>query len=235
MHLHSKIKRNMGFIVKNTTLPGLLDLLAPHSCRGCGHIGEALCNRCKNDIILNHINFCPNCKRKTIDGRCSKCKNLPPIFIVNYRNTLIGKLVHDLKYNSVRALAKPLANILHSITPPIKNAIVVPLPTINRHIRERGLDHTYLIAKHFAELHHVRIQKILVRNRAAVQVGSTRKERLSQASSAYSISQKIKIDPNITYILFDDVWTTGASMKAAIKKLRQAGAQKIMVFVLAVS
>jgi predicted amidophosphoribosyltransferase len=39
----------------------------------------------------------------------------------------------------------------------------------------------------------------------------------------------------VTYILFDDIWTTGASMKTAIKKLRQAGAIKIIVILLAIS
>ena len=44
----------MPNIVKNTTLPSLLDILAPHSCRGCGRIGNVLCNRCKNNIILEN-------------------------------------------------------------------------------------------------------------------------------------------------------------------------------------
>ena len=225
----------MGFIVKNTTLPNLLDLLAPHSCRGCGCTGEALCDRCKNNIISNHINFCPNCKRKTPRGKCPKCKNLPPIFAVGNRNALIGKLIHDFKYDSARALSKPLADILNSTLPPIENAIIVPLPTISRHVRERGLDHTYLIAKRLAKIRGCKVQKILVRDKNTIQVGSSRKERLSQASSAYVVSQKIKIDPDVTYVLFDDVWTTGASMKAAVKKLQQAGVSNIIIAILAVS
>ena len=49
------------------------------------------------------------------------------------------------------------------------------------------------------------------------------------------ISQKIKINPDTTYILLDDVWTTGASMQSAIKKLQQAGASKIIVAILSLS
>ena len=223
-------------IVKNTTFPNLLDLLAPHSCRGCDSIGEVLCNRCKNNIISNHINFCPNCRTKTLNGNCPKCKSLPPVFVVNNRSNLIGDLVHDFKYKSVRALARPLAEIFHYIIPSINApTIIIPLPTINRHIRERGLDHTHLIAKHLAEIRHYKIQKLLIRAKDTVQVGASRKDRLAQASSAYQISPKIKINPDITYILIDDVWTTGASIKTAIKKLRQAGVKKIIVAILAVS
>lgn len=223
-------------IVKNTTFPNPLDLLAPHSCRGCGHIGAVLCDRCKNNIILDHSNFCPNCKTTNPTGQCQKCKSLPPIFVIGDRSNLIGKLIHDFKYQSARALSKPLAEILHYTLPAINGpVVVVPLPTIHRHIRERGLDHTYLIAKHLAKLRHYSVQKLLLRDRNTVQVGASRKDRLIQAKSAYQINPRIKINPDTTYILFDDVWTTGASIKAAVEKLRQAGVRKIIIAILAVS
>ena len=222
--------------VKNTTFPSLLDLLAPHSCRGCGYIGKALCDRCKNNIILDHSNFCPNCKTPSLTGQCPKCKSLPPVFVIGNRSDLIGKLVHDYKYQSTRALSKPLAEILHHTLLTIGGPVtIVPLPTIHRHIRERGLDHTYLIAKHLAKFRHYSVQKLLLRDRNTVQVGASRKDRLTQAKSAYQINSKVKVNPDTTYILFDDVWTTGASIKAGIKKLRQAGVQKIIVAILAVS
>ena len=217
----------MSFIVKNTTFPGLLDLIAPHSCRGCGHTGDILCNRCKNNIILDHFNYPPKLELP---------KSFPPTFIVGDRTGLINTLIHDFKYGSTRVLAHHLAEILHQILPATPNpTILVPLPTISRHIRKRGLDHTVLITKHLAKLRHHKIQKILVRNQESVQVGANRKTRLIQAHNAYSINHKFKIDPNTTYILFDDVWTTGASMKAAVKKLRQSGAQNIIVTLLAIS
>ena len=68
-----------------------------------------------------------------------------------------------------------------------------------------------------------------------VQVGADRETRLSQAESAYALTNNAKIDSENTYLLFDDVWTTGASMKAATKKLQQAGASKIVIVVLAQS
>ncbi len=224
--------------VKNTTFPMLLDLLAPHSCRGCGRLGEVLCDRCKNNIIANQLQICPNCKTKFKNHHCQKCHTLPPIYLVGERSSLIGSLVHDYKYHSVRALAKPLAEILDKILPNATNqTIIIPLPTIDRHIRERGLDHTYLIAKHLAKIRgkNCQAKKVLLRSKNTVQVGADRSTRLTQANSAYIVSSKIKIEPSTTYILLDDVWTTGASMKAATKKLRQAGAKDIIIAVLALS
>ena len=227
----------MSNIVKNTTIISLLDLLAPHSCRGCGHTGDPLCERCKNYIINHHHNFCPVCHQPNSNGKCSHCRHLPPIFIVGNRSNLIGTLVHDFKYNSVRALARPLAEILDAIILPIDSqTVIVPLPTISKHVRERGFDHTRLIAKNFASLHpNCQASNLLIRTKNTLQVGSNRETRLAQASSAYNISPKAKINPNTTYILFDDVWTTGASIQSAYALLKKAGAKKIVVGLLALS
>jgi ComF family protein len=217
----------MSFIVKNTTFPNLLDLIAPHSCRGCHHIGNALCDRCKNNIILDHINNPPQLKLP---------KSFPPIFAISDRTGLINHLIHDFKYNSTRALAKPLAEILDQALPSIPNPVtIIPLPTTSSHIRARGLDHTYLISKHLAKIRHYQIINFLIRNNNSVQVGADRKARLHQAKTAYKVNPNIQIDPDTTYILFDDVWTTGASMRAAVKKLRQSGAKKIVICLLAIS
>ena len=224
-------------IVKNTTLIGPLDLLFPHSCRGCGRIGEVLCERCKKYILNRHQDFCPNCKQHQCRGRCSNCPDLPPIYVVSARDEYLGKLIKDYKYHSVRALVLPLAKMLDSILPNNlpKDACLVPLPTATNHIRSRGFDHTLLLAKKLARLRHLKVQKLLKRSKNTVQVGSDRKKRLSQAKSAYTLNPKIKIDPKKTYILIDDVWTTGASLLSAKKLLEKAGAKKFIIAVLAYS
>ena len=218
----------MPNIVKNTTFPGLLDLLAPHSCRGCGRTGSVLCDCCKKNLIKTHVDICPK----------NKPKKFPPIYIVGERSGPLGQLVHDLKYQSVRAAANPLAELLDAALPKFKsNIIIVPLPTINKHIRTRGLDHTYLVAKKLAKLRgkNYQVKPLLLRNQDTVQVGTDQKTRLRQADSAYKINPKLKINPKSTYLLLDDVWTTGASMKAAVKRLQESGASKIKLAILALS
>ncbi len=222
----------MAFIVKNTTICGPFDLICPHSCRGCGAIGEALCKCCKNNIVLKHLDFCPNCHKPT-DGYCTDC-HLPPIFTVGAREGLLKRLIYDYKYHQVRAVARGLAEILDQTLPVFAGKVtIVPLPTIRRHIRERGFDHILLLCKKLARLRGYSISKVLARNKNFVQVGADKTTRELQASEAYTVSGNI--DPDATYLLVDDVWTTGSSMKAATKKLQQAGALKIAGAVLAVS
>lgn len=226
--------------VKNTTFPNLFSLLAPHTCRGCGRLGDPLCTRCKNYLITHHQNICPICHQPNPTGKCANCQKLPPIYIAGPKSSLLGNLIQALKYESVRALAQPLAEIMSSILPKpsskTTNYILVPLPTINRHIRERGLDHTLLIAKELARIHpQSSVQKLLLRHQNTVQVGSSRTTRLTQATNAYKTNPTLKINTNATYILLDDVWTTGASLKAAYSLFDDLNIKKILLTTLVYS
>ena len=217
----------MLFIVNNTTFPSLLDLIAPHSCRGCGRLGSPLCERCKKYITSQHQDFQPP----------NKPKNFPPIYILGQRQGLLDELIQDSKYHSVRALSRSFAELLANILPKNlpQNTYLVPLPTIHQHIRERGLDHTTLIAKHLAKLIHCQYQPVLKRANNTVQVGSTKSARKAQATTAYTVNPRVNLNRQATYILLDDVWTTGASMEAAVKKLQQAGVSRIIVLIIALS
>ena len=226
----------MSFIVNNTTIINPLDLIAPHSCRGCGRLGEPLCDCCKINIIKHKQNVCPKCKSKKKSPTCSKCKDLPPIYTLGIREGLLASLIHDYKYNSNRAIAACLADLLDKTLPDFKKGtFLVPLPTATHHIRARALDHMTKVSRTLAKKRRVKSIKLLTRAKNTVQVGSTRESRLTQAKEAYSVNPRIKVDPTATYILLDDVWTTGASLLAATKKLREAGALKVEIIVLAIS
>ena len=230
----------MSNIVKNTAFPKLLDLIAPHSCRGCGAIGSPICSRCKKYITKNHVHTCPRCKSVIAESSrptpCKNCRDLPPIYAVGERTGLLDVIIRDFKYQSVHALARPLAELLDDILPSdIKNAVIVPLPTATHHIRARGLDHTLLIARHLAHLRHCQVSPLLSRTKNTVQVGKDIATRKVQAASAYSLRPKLSVSPAMTYIILDDVWTTGASTEAAIKILRSAGAENLIVALLAYS
>ena len=226
----------MAFIVKNTTFISPLDLIAPHTCQGCKAIGDSLCKKCKNYIIKSKYNFCPNCKKPITTHKCPRCTSLPPIYVVGNRQGLLSTIIHNYKYDSNRSLARPLAELLFERLPKIDGqAIIVPLPTTASHIRQRGFDHTLLLAKHLAQISHCQVQPLLLRVRDTTQVGTDKITRINQANNAYTINPKLIISPEATYIILDDVWTTGASMKAATKIVQQAGAKHIIIGILAVS
>ena len=240
----------MGFDVKITTFSGFLDLVAPHSCRGCGRLGEVLCERCKNYNISRMIKICSRCRKSVV-----KCKCEVPVYTAFYREGLARKLVEEYKYQSVRDLGAVLAEMLDEVIPkeigtqddgivnPVDSAgspgglerarevVLVPLPTAPKHIRERGFDHTLRLAKVLARRRKgFSCQHVLSRYKNSVQVGADAKTRRKQAKEAYYVEGRI--DSDKTYLLVDDVWTTGASMEAAISLMKKAGVKHLAAAVI---
>lgn len=214
----------MGFDVKITTFSRILDLIAPFSCRGCGHLGSLLCECCKNYNIQHMPRICPRCRKAL-----KKCSCMEKIYAVGYREGVLMKLTEDYKYKSIRKTAEVLAELMSAAIPQGfgkgREAVVVPLPTISRHIRERGFDHTLLLAKKLAGLRGWKVEPIIKRLNKTVQVGADEDTRKRQAKSAYGVFGKL--DNSKEYLLVDDVWTTGASMGAAISAIKKAGASHV--------
>lgn len=111
--------------------------------------------------------------------------------------------------------------------------VIVPLPTIRRHIRERGFDHMLWLARELCRMgENLKLEPILERLNKTVQVGKSAKVRCEQAKQAYGVKKEVKLREDVHYVLFDDVWTTGSSMRAAAEVMRNAGACKISALVL---
>lgn len=220
----AKIKRNMGFDVKITTFSRILDLIAPFSCRGCGRLGSLLCECCKKYNTRAIPEICARCRKNY-----KKCSCEVPVYVVGRREGVLMKLTEDYKYKSIRKTAEVLAELMSYAIPKDfgvdEDVIVIPLPTIARHIRERGFDHTRLLAKKLAECRGWKMKTPIFRINKTVQVGADEKTRKAQAGKAYMVSGKM--DSSKMYLLIDDVWTTGASMESAIRLMKKAGAVKL--------
>lgn len=214
----------MSFDVKITTFSHILDLVAPFSCRGCGRLGSLLCECCKNYNIQAIPKICPRCRKNR-----KKCSCEVPVYAVGRREGVLMKLTEDYKYKSIRKTAEVLAELMSYAIPKDfdvnEDVIVIPLPTIARHIRERGFDHTRLLAKKLAEYRGWKMKTPIFRINKTVQVGADEKTRKAQAGKAYMVSGKM--DSSKMYLLIDDVWTTGASMESAIRLMKKAGAYKL--------
>ena len=115
----------------------------------------------------------------------------------------------------------------------VREAVLVPLPTIRRHIRERGFDHMLMLARELCRMdENLWLEPVLERLNKTVQVGKSAKVRGEQAKRAYGVKREEKLRRDVHYVLFDDVWTTGSSMRAAAEVMRNAGACKISALVL---
>lgn len=218
--------------MKNTTLRFFSELICPHYCFVCGRMGQILCDCCKKNFLAEAQHNCLGCGVPIVD-KCANCA-LPfeRQWMLGAWNEGWREMVEEYKYKSVMAYGLEFAELLDAWLPLDlgTNVVVMPLPTIKRHVRSRGMDHTLLIAKHLARMRGWSVSRSLVRATDTVQVGSDRETRRKQARKAYKIGGNLDLGAN--YLLLDDVWTTGSSLCAAAKILFASGVKNIDVVVL---
>lgn len=225
----------MGYLnVKITIVDKLLSFMAPHYCCGCDKIGDLLCGNCKNYITNELKTVCIACHRPTASmWLCGDCK-MPyqRAWVVGERDGTLQRLIGDYKFQRVKSAYKVLGDLLLESLPdfPI-NTIIVPIPTVSSHIRERGYDHMLLIAQYFAKKRNLDCQQLLKRVTNTKQRQSTTLQRQVQAQRAFIANGLINSNKN--YLILDDVVTTGSTIKYASKVLRKAGAKNVWVAVIA--
>ena len=207
-------------------IDSLLSLLAPHHCYGCAKVGSLLCENCKYNIISDSFNICLTCGHLALPstGLCGRCKvAYGRAWCVGERTDELQQLITSYKFQRVKAAYKPLADLLGKTLPDLPaSTVIVPIPTVSGHIRQRGYDHMQLIARQLAKQKDLRVQSVLRRQTTTKQVGADRTLRLKQAKSAFVCNQTLPAD--IPYLLIDDVITTGATLEYAARSLKDAGA-----------
>ena len=224
----------MNFTVKNTTLRVILDLIYPCYCWGCGKIGERFCFRCnKYNKALN-----PPFSRPLEP-------DFHKLFVCGLKEGMLAELISEYKFHSRRYFAPVLADMIYeSVKTLPPETLIVPLPTIRKHIRKRGFDHIFEISLELSKNSGFKVAPLLSRARETIQVGQNGKVRRLQAREAFALDKKIfcnifSENPSSRDLLsrpiliIDDVWTTGASMKSASFILRSAGLQNIYGVVIA--
>jgi ComF family protein len=138
-----------------------------------------------------------------------------------------------MKYHRRRAYARAFGQILSECISFLPDDVVVmPIPTANNRIRQRGFDQAHLIAKQLVSCKGLLFQPGLYRKTQVDQIGKNRTERQQQIKRSIALNDKTDIIGK-TVLLVDDVLTTGASIEAAAQLLRRNGARHVDAAVVA--
>lgn len=151
--------------------------------------------------------------------------------MVGERSGVLKRLVGNYKYESTREAAGVLAQLLDERVAVLPvDTVVTAVPTINRHIRQRGFDHAATLAQEFAELRKLTYAPLLKRTRQTLQHQLDRTARIGAARESFGLRDAGTKTP---VMLIDDIITTGATLEACSRLLREAGATQIFVGVIA--
>ncbi len=157
--------------------------------------------------------------------------------------------IHEAKYHgnekAFMLLASALAEYLHELvsenvgfTKP--NIVLVPVPLGKERRRERGFNQVEEVTRRalrsFSEVGTTDVKiitspNLLVRTRETTsQVSLPRRERLSNMRGAFQCPTRLeeRSGAEHTYIVCDDVVTTGATLASACSALKSAGAQNVL-------
>lgn len=226
----------------------LFELLYPPRCAACAAFlpegaRGAFCGACAAALEPMPAWACPRCAellRPTIHGRCPACARRRPAFDGARAGWLYGgpllEAVHALKYGRAAWLARPLGRMLAEAVPldPARVDLVVPVPLHPRRLRDRGFDQAERLAVEVARrLGRPLRPEVLRRVRSTPpQAARDRAGRAANVAGAFRARRAAALRGR-RVLLVDDVLTTGATASAAARALRDAGAARVEVLVLA--
>jgi len=166
------------------------------------------------------------------------------VALLPFNNPLVRSAIHEAKYHGserafsflATALSEYLCDADDVHTTRSNLVVLVPVPLGKERRKERGFNQVEEITNRAAHELDIAVNTTLLeRTRETIsQVSLTRTLRERNMKGAFECPSKLEERSKAyTYILVDDVLTTGATLQAAIDALKGAGAKHIIPLALA--
>lgn len=210
----------------------ILDVFFPDRCVGCGRSGTMLCAFCERHIV-----------------RRPRALSPWSAALFEYRNTIVKKAIHALKYSGKKRIATYFGNALYRefLQPTLRNGrvrddmiLLVPIPASRHAERLRGYNHAAAIAHAISAaaaadgfaiaLDKRLLMKIRENDQQVTMRGKT--ARATNVANAFVVSTSFPHTEK-TLILIDDVITTGATVGEARRALKVVGAKRVLALAVA--
>jgi ComF family protein len=230
---------------------GALQLLYANLCWGCGAAlrpdQNHFCDTCRHTLSTDPHETCPRCSSTigpfsdTHDG-CPACRGQPFAFDRTFRlgpyEGVLRELILKMKHHSGEVLAELLGELWATqLTPRLGTRVdeVVPIPLHWWRRLRRGYNQSATLARAVAR----RVQAPLrtrwlwrSRNTPRQSHQFSPEARRENVRGAFRLGAGVDVRGK-AILLVDDVMTTGATASEAARPLRSAGANQVLVAVLA--
>lgn len=233
----------------------LLEFFYPRDCLECqaplgrGSEWRYLCEVCAQrrvwKVTLPACSVCGHPFYGKVEDEeerhCEHCERLVPCFGEGKTLFLLRKAgrswIHQIKYHGGRHLLRDVGKLIREredLTTYFDHRILVPVPLHPRKERERGYNQSRWIAEELAGLaKHSRVEFPIFRTRdSGSQTLLGRRERISNLKNTFALRRNHLISKHNSYLIIDDVFTTGATLNACAQVLLEAGAGRVDVFTL---
>jgi len=201
-----------------------------------------ICFNCYSRLKSNHP-LCANCSEKLKEHHqieLSQEQKREFYFTEAYAgyeyNKIIRNLIHEFKYKEMTFVGNYLMSLLFSKLP--KDFLegidyIVPIPLHKVKKRARGFNQSEILSNSLSEFSHIPTLNIIDRAvYTKTQTKLNRLERKSNVKNAFVLNKNYDINKK-SFVIVDDVFTTGSTANEAAKVLKDHNAEIVKVLVLA--
>jgi ComF family protein len=230
---------------------GLLHLFLPASCYVCGIPLAAsvrhFCDTCRKNVFTDPHSVCPHCAA-TIgsfgapDGYCPQCRAerfaFESVIRLGPYDGALRDVILRLKHHGNEGLAELVAETwgrqAQANFAALQVDAVVPIPLHWWRRCQRGYNQSAALAHGLAAILQLPLQTAWLRRirNTPMQTRMSLSGRRDNVRNAFRVRRGISVKER-SILLVDDVLTTGATSSEAARMLRQAGAKRVIVAVLA--
>ena len=220
----------------------ITELLFPRCCPVCGDIvlpkGELICPECFRKLSFVRQPACKKCGKEILDAQqeyCYDCSRHKRSFdyglaLLNYDDTSRISMV-KIKYKNKREYldfyAEAIWQRYYRQLMRIRPDVLIPVPVHPSRKRRRGFNQAEVLAELLGEKMNVPVvNDALLRSRKTApqkQLGPA--ERLKNLSEAFVPGRRLTGVKRA--LLVDDIYTTGSTIEACTRILKESGVQDI--------
>lgn len=205
---------------------------------------QLLCYACDKQLVKIEGKRCLGCSRSVDDltrelikeDVCLDCHRwegdpewkgiLHQNFSLYRYNDFLKEYLAKYKYRGDYVLAKVFSLTIKTYLTKMEYDLIIPIPLSDERLYERGFNQSTALL----EEAEVRPSNILARSHSEKQSKKTRAERLRQVQVFQLVVSDLK---GKSILLFDDIYTTGTTLRQAAKLLKEAGAEEVSSLTLA--
>ena len=237
---HKNIVKNvMEYVVKNVE-----NMIYPPACPICGKTrviskGERLdiCPWCRDTITYVEEPTCVKCGKVLDDDReyCADCMKTEHVYdqavsLYEYSDG-IKQSIYRFKYHNKQEYADIYAKEIAQRCGIVINAwnpdVMIPVPIHASKLKKRGYNQAELIANSLSEIMGIPVDNdCIVRVKKTIPMKELNNiERIKNLQNAFQINHN-----GIRYskvLIVDDIYTTGATIDACAKCLKECGVDKV--------
>jgi len=146
----------------------------------------------------------------------------------------VARALAAFKYRSARRLGRRLAAAMLPRVPSEPGAILAPVPLHPRRLRRRGFNQSAILARRLGQTlgWPVALRLLMRIHDTPSQTALSAAARAANVTGVFTVPLPAAVRDR-TILLIDDVWTSGATARAAAVALRGAGARAVDVLTFA--